>query len=151
RKVVGVATKGKMMQPLALAFEHQAPAVLVAVGVEPERIAVLAHVEAEVLVEILRRLEVRHRQHEVVERVDADRVAVGRGWHVAADRGHRISPGGKGAFASASITIRASTGEAPLIAQPGWRRCMAGLRSQCNKTRGAGTHEPLRPHWQSRA
>src|SRR5262249_48094565 len=91
-EVVAVAAEREVVQPLALAFDHEAPAVLVAIGIEPQRVAVLAHIEAEILVEVLRWLEVGNRQHEMVERVDADRLAIGGWGDVATDGGHRISP-----------------------------------------------------------
>src|SRR5262249_17117534 len=85
-------------------------AVVVAVGIEAERVAVLAHVETEVLVEVLRRFEVRHREHEMVERVHPDRVAVARRRDISTNGGHLVSPG-QGCLCCASITFRTSAGE----------------------------------------
>ena len=74
RQVVGVAAERQMMQRLGLALHHRAPAVFMTEGLDRQRIAVAHHVEAEIAVEILRDIGVGHRQHELVERMHAERI-----------------------------------------------------------------------------
>ena len=64
------------MQRLALAFHHRAPAVLVAEGLDRQRVAIARDVEAEIAVELLRDIGVGNRQHELVERMHAERVGL---------------------------------------------------------------------------
>src|SRR5664280_956863 len=54
RQILGIAAEREMMQRLALALHHRAPAVLVAEGLDGERVAVARQVEAEIVVELLR-------------------------------------------------------------------------------------------------
>ncbi len=79
-----------MVQALARAFDDAAPAMLVAERVEPERVAVLVNVEPEIAIEMLGRLEVGNRQHELVERVYPDGRRIGGRRHIATDCRHRM-------------------------------------------------------------
>jgi hypothetical protein len=79
-----------MVQPLGASFDDAAPAMLMAERVEPQRIAALLHVEAELGVEVLGRLEVRNGEHELVERVNPDGCLVGGRRHIAAYGGHGV-------------------------------------------------------------
>src|SRR5690348_3579379 len=93
RKVLGVAAEGKMMQRLLLrAFDHRAPAMIVAEGLDREHAAVAAHVEAEIAVELLGLARIRHLQHELVERMDAEIAVLGFRRDMTRDRGHRELP-----------------------------------------------------------
>src|ERR1039458_10272930 len=51
RQILGIAAEREMMQRLALALHHRAPAVLVAEGLDRGRVAVARHIEAEIAVE----------------------------------------------------------------------------------------------------
>ena len=61
------------MQRLALTLHHRTPAVLVTEGLDRQRVAVARDVKAEIAVELLRDIGVGHRQHELVERMHAER------------------------------------------------------------------------------
>lgn len=63
--------------------------MLMAESLDRQRIAVAADIEAEIAVEVLRHIGVRHRQHELVERMHAERIVIGRRRDIAANRGHR--------------------------------------------------------------
>src|SRR6516165_7818567 len=79
-----------MVQPLGSSFDDAAPAMLVTERGEPERIAALPHIETEIGVEALGRLEVRNGEHELVERVNPDGCLVGGRRHIAAYGGHGV-------------------------------------------------------------
>ena len=89
RQILGIAAERQMMQRLGLALHHRAPAVLMAEGLDRQRVAVARDVEAEIAVEILRDIGVGHRQHELVERMHAESVGFLGRRDVAANGGHR--------------------------------------------------------------
>jgi hypothetical protein len=66
--------------------------MLVAEGLERKRVALGFDVEAEIAVEVLRDRRIRHRQHEFVERMHAERVAFALRRDIAANGGHRLAP-----------------------------------------------------------
>ena len=93
RQVVGVAAERQMMQRLGLgALHHRAPAVVVPEGLDRQRITVARQIEPEAAVKILRHRRVRHGQHELVERMHAQRIAFGGRRDIAADGGHGRTP-----------------------------------------------------------
>jgi hypothetical protein len=94
RQVLGVAAKREMVQRLALAFHHRTPAVFVAECSDRQCVAVVRDVETEIAVEVLRDFGVGHRQHELVERMHAERIGFSRGRHIAVNGGHRLLPSG---------------------------------------------------------
>src|ERR1700722_10851190 len=65
RQVVLEGAERQIVQFLLRAFAQNAPAMRMAVGVERDAVAFLAHVEAEALVEDLGLLEIRHREAEM--------------------------------------------------------------------------------------
>src|ERR1700754_4816249 len=92
------------MQLLALTLDERTPGVVVPERVQREPVAGPLHVETEAAVEVLGRLEVWHREDELVERVDADSAAFL--WrHVAANGRHEISS--DRIFAQSNIASRA--------------------------------------------
>ena len=78
--------------PWLCALDHRTPAVLMAEGLDRQRLAVALHVEAEAAVEILGDAGVRHREHELVERMHAERVAFRGRRDIAANGGHLGTP-----------------------------------------------------------
>ena len=90
-QVVRVAAEREMMQLLALALHHHAPTLVMAGGLQRERVAGGVNVEAEVRIEPLRRRQVGHREHEMVERMNTEPGRNGRRY-VSTDGGHGGAP-----------------------------------------------------------
>ena len=88
RDVLGIAAERQMMQCLGLALHHRAPAVFMTEGLDGERIAVALHVEAKIRVEILGHIGVRHGEHELVKRMDAEVARLCFGRDVTGNGGH---------------------------------------------------------------
>jgi hypothetical protein len=90
-QVVRVTAEREMMQLLAFALHHHAPTLVMAGGPQRERVASGVNVEAEVRIEPLRRRQVGHREHEMVERMNTEPGRNGRRY-VSTDGGHGGAP-----------------------------------------------------------
>src|SRR4051812_3650229 len=92
RKVVRIAAERDVVQPLARSRHHRAPRMRIAERLELERSAGFPYVEAEVRIEALCGCEIRHGNHELIERMDAEGAALGRRRDVATYCSHRSLP-----------------------------------------------------------
>ena len=90
RQVVLEGAEREIVQLLLRALAQNAPAMRVAVGVERDAVAFLAHFEAEAFVEGFCLFEIRHRQAEMVERMHAQDAGPAGGFDEAANLGHRF-------------------------------------------------------------
>ena len=81
-----------MMQALRLAFADDAPAMVAAVGMEMQRIALGAGIQAEGAIERLGRGQVGRGDAEMIERMHAQLVRSPRRLHEALDCRHRSLP-----------------------------------------------------------
>ena len=74
------------------AFDRAAPALIVAEGAQLDAVMDVANVETEIRIEAFGGLQIRHRQHEMVERMNPDLAFMHRALDIAARRRHTCLP-----------------------------------------------------------
>ncbi len=108
-QILGEAAERDVMQLLARALDHPAPALIAAEGAQFEPVARIAHVEAEIGIEALGLLQIGNRQHELIERMYADFAFMHPALNVSACRRHGFRP------VPVVVAARLRVGSAPYL------------------------------------